>query len=490
VIAAHDENRIPKVLLGTTLTLALASHVWCPFDNMLWHDWQRLVQTGLFLAVVPFISKAANTLRCSRLTSQTFVAALVLGAISGVLSPHAWWSFLEISIIVGSVALIACAQSLGPTNPKRRPLVVSTVLCGFLLLYALQVAISYLAAIATGKLSVPDLFQGFSNIRFSGHYFTIVFFPLIALTLCRKTIAKAYLKPTIAKHVVSLLPWFSCWVAALIIVNGTRGTWLALVFASCVGIFLFRGAATGLLRQAAATAFVGLLSSFVLFFVVPKVLNIDVTAFWQSTFSLERLSTPSGRIELWKVSAVQFVGSPILGIGPMGFAYLEGDLSKHPHGLLPQLFAEWGMISTIALCFAMASGIWYALRRGITMQNGTEKRSTVRNELMLSMGLACCAFVIQSMVDGIHVMPFSQIMICVIVSCIVSVRPTGMVTDGSSSFHSKLWYALRVFLLAIALTYPSAEAIRRYIYAAEEKAARVDSGHPRYWADGAISPNK
>jgi O-antigen ligase len=48
------------------------------------------------------------------------------------------------------------------------------------------------------------------------------------------------------------------------------------------------------------------------------------------------------RWTLWRISMEAALAHPLLGIGPMHFAYVDNGEGAHPHNFWLQLAAEWG----------------------------------------------------------------------------------------------------------------------------------------------------
>jgi len=194
----------------------------------------------------------------------------------------------------------------------------------------------------------------------------------------------------------------------------------------------------------------------------------------------------SGREELWGMAWVQIQAHPWLGIGPMHFASLNMKFGAHPHNAVLQLASEWGVIATTAFILP----VMFAVRRLIMY---LRRASIPDKKLLICLAASLLAAGIQSMVDGILVIPYTQIWLIFIAGWALGLYFRGQ-PELPMHVHSRFGQAGMVFFGFVAVTlllygiYPEVfnrvSITETYI----EKALR--SGKtvilPRYWGAGDI----
>lgn len=252
-----------------------------------------------------------------------------------------------------------------------------------------------------------SLFAAFSNRRFFGHYQTLVF-PFIVLLLlqAKSRFAQAAF--------LALLLWW--WV--LVFAAGTRGTILAVGGASLLMAVMpgSRGRPWFILQLLAAI--VGWLVYQVLFRWMPSWLGALVDADMLPV----RIFGLSGRGAIWTQALEDAVAHPWFGIGPMHSAAHPTDVAAHPHSLPLQLLAEWGMPVAILVLAAVLYGL-VRLYRAASKQDG--------ELLHIALFGALSGAFIQSLVDGVHVMPYGQTLVAVMIGWALAKMPAKQVSEGA-----------------------------------------------------------
>lgn len=327
---------------------------------------------------------------------------------------------------------------------------------------AIKVLVGYLAALTQGvRLDTLLLFEGmFSNRRFFGHVATLLV-PLLTL---------AYLQ---TGNMLKRVLWFtllSTWWM-LVIVSGTRGTWLALLVAH-VAVIVWTGRASGpWLEVQARAAGMGLLGFLILFQFVPWIFGLDAGV----ESRMGSLTTLSQREVIWGLARDHALQHPLLGIGPMHFAAFPNPVAAHPHNAFLQLAAEWGLPSA-AMGLAIAVGGLLALIRPLRAQY---------EQARMALSVSLLGISIQSLVDGVIVVPYTQTWLLFVVGWGLSLhqigtRPVAVDKNGAGTVRLLAAGVLGLMLYGVMPEILNrSEAIAVYLES-------HDGLVPRYWSVGWI----
>lgn len=390
----------PCTLLAVAAYLFLAPNV--DFAaNLQWHDGQRLAQLVL-LAVTLCALAAPGALRelleiwvlLPCWCRIALLTAFALGLVSSVIAPLPRWALLDWGMLwlLLVLALAIASQRRHAGGQVERWLVL--VFFATATAYAISSSVVYLAMLQVGPFfNVRELYVGFSNVRFFGPVQTMVLpFLLLPAMWWGTTFARCVL--------LSLVPAF-WWM--LVAASGTRGTWVALLIGVAVAA-LFGGTAG---RKWIKWQFGGLLCGLVCYAVfiwaVPQL-------FEQATWFIDRtgdIGSLSSRDALWTRSTAFMLEHPLLGIGPMHYAYLESAVAAHPHSAVLQWFAEWGIPATLLLTGVCAyAGLMFALH--VRGANKGDQGAADAGLVSVALLAALAGVAAQAMVDGVLVMPVSQ----------------------------------------------------------------------------------
>jgi O-antigen ligase len=337
---------------------------------------------------------------------------------------------------------------------------------------ALKIMTGYLAAILEAKrLDTIMLFEGtFSNRRFFGQVASMVV-PLLAYPLLRGGLSRS--------AQAALFSLLAVWWM-LVIVSGTRGTWMALVVAAIVlGVFAWR-ACVGWLKIQALALGMGALLFGILFVWLPVWIGLDASL----ENRLINLTTLSGRGVLWSLAWAQIQAHPWLGIGPMHLAAIRNDVGAHPHNAVLQLAAEWGVPAALALILPAISGVLRLLARLRQQQQDASF-----NLLLVCLTASLLAASTQSMVDGVIVIPYTQTLLALVAGWALGVYFRGASVMPIASCSRRMRFGVPV-LSVLALTGLLNGIFPEVFNRAEVTQAFVDAGNqlipPRYWAVGWI----
>jgi hypothetical protein len=183
---------------------------------------------------------------------------------------------------------------------------------------------------------------------------------------------------------------------------------------------------------------------------------------------------------------VQFSSeNPWFGIGPMHFAYWKNEVAAHPHNVVLQWFAEWGVPAGLLL-----AGLWVS--SGFALAEYTRRmadQSEIRTRYFRAALLAALTGAsAQAMVDGVMVMPVSQTLLALLAGWAVGVMhcPRLRLLIGSVE---RVLLTLSILFAVIAVIFGIAPEIgnlverqKTYLEGLQEGARLL----PRFWAQGWI----
>lgn len=453
------------LISGLTLLVATIFDV---HADMSWYDQNRIGQIALLAVTgIGWIGMWCQGvgLTLARLPGWVIWAltgvwgAGLLSAAKSVYPRFALLEWATFVLLAGLVFLIAQTYRDRP-SVFQRGMVVLLAAVGIVIL--VKVMVGYVAALMEGvRLDTVLLFEGtFSNRRFFGQVATLLI-PLFAWVGMSNTRFR--------------LGWFALTCAwwMLVFVSGTRGTWLALAMAYA-GVLLWAGRwAFAFMRwQLLATA-LGLAVYWVFFYGLPSLLGMETGV----ENRLDHMSSLSGREVIWRLAWEYMLAHPWLGVGPMHFAALPNPVGAHPHNAILQLLAEWGIPAALAAVVLVLGGL-IAFARPLR-----QKVDVLRLALLTSLLAAC----VQSMVDGVIVIPYTQTWLAVLAGWALGVHWSGQpVPQASPSrFISGGLRVGAVLALGLLIWGVWPEILNR----PEATAAYLehhDSLAPRYWAQGWI----
>ncbi len=472
------------VLLVVAAYIFLAPNVdFAP--RLTWHDGQRIAQLTLMGAVVILIL-AAPVARNAVLElwetlptgcRVTLFIAFALGIVSGTQALLWRWALLEwgmtLLLLVVALGVAAGRRACGASLDE----LLIAVIFAMATAYSAKTVVVYLAMLTVGAsysqgFNVRELFTGFSNIRFFGHVQTMLlpFLFLPAMWWTRKPWHRLLL------GIVPALWWM------LMVASGTRGTWAA-VGVGLLVVLAF-GGRTG--RHWIKWQLVGLVSGllcYALFVLIIPNLHDQPASFLHRT---EDMISLSHREDIWTAALGFSRENPLLGIGPMHFSHHANVIAAHPHNAILQFMAEWGIPAALlfAAMFA-AGGLVFAgwVRRNVAAwspQSGTTA---------IALLAAIAGAAAQVMVDGILVMPVSQISLTLICGWAMGLYFAGRSCALRCGILEKRLCAVMVLMAAGGIVY----GVQPEIFQLEKREAAYLATHPpgtellpRFWAQGWI----
>jgi O-antigen ligase len=462
VFSIRQRGNVFLVLAVCLLVLGIC----VPFGG---HDLQRTIQIALALLALLYGLSVNHGPWLDRPAAIGLALVIALGMISSGLAHQPLWAFTEVALFI-SCGLIAVAFAAvrreGGERLDRVLILIVVLLC---LVKSAQYLYAGMLAFTSGqRLLDPDLLlSGFSNKRFYGQFQTFTL-PLLALPLLLPTLSR----PVRAAVLALLCVW---WLIA--ISGGTRGTWLGLGTAGVLLAALGPGGRRWVAWQLAAAGG-GLLLYWLLFTGLAGYLGIEL-----SSGAGDRLTTSlSGRGPIWWQAWHMIVERPWLGFGPMQFADIPNVIAAHPHQAILQWASEWGVPSTLVVIALAWRGGWATL--GVLRERGL---STQRVDLLrLCLFAALVAALVQSMVDGVIVMPISQLWLALVVGWLLALHPR--VPGGAAlPMVAGVWTVLSVVAVGLLIFV----AARDVPHITQAQQRYIDATHnhlqPRFWAQGVIA---
>lgn len=396
-----------------------------------------------------------------------------LGLASALRAPLPAYALLEVghcALLVGVAGAVAAAA-------HRMPRAASTAIVGVMALgaglYALTFAVGYGLHLAGDAVALwPNAHTGFANIRFFNQYQTwtlpfIVAAP--ALLAGRSRLLRGGL------FGLAMLWW------ALLIASGGRGAMLAAGASSVAVLCIFRRSAWPWLKgQFAACA--GGAALFALSFKA-------VTSTQASL--LERSMSDGRRFVAWGDALETMANSPLLGVGPLHYAYHPfGNIWASPHSAPLRWGAEWGLPALALLVALTGWGLWAWMR-----QTRADTASARHSEgeprvalLRVAVAAALLAGGAHAWVSGLLSTPMSQMLLALVMGWAWGLHRFGEPAEAKPrrAAHRMVQGVLVAALIAVGW------GASRDIFRLEEKQERFIEQEqparlwPRYWQQGFI----
>lgn len=452
--------------------------IWILIPSRSWHDWQRMGQI-LFIASAAIFGSLSGLFKNSphfleRRVRYVIVVIAGLGLLSALQSRQPYWAFVEWSVFAGSLCLgwvmIALQQHFQSKDSDRVLLAAVFSVCTLL---SVRFFIYYCLSIANRDepLDYWILIDGFSNPRFFGQFCSLTL-PLLAIPLLEKE--------TLGHFSRIAAPVFFLWWLQVIL-SGTRGTWLGMAVAITLMALLGRTA-----RRWATMQCLGIAGGLALYFIflkgVPDLLGMDI----QNSIGSRLTTSLSSRELLWQQAFHMMTEKPWLGFGPMHFADIPNPAGAHPHQAILQWASEWGIPSTLLVMTLAGYGLWRMTQR-VRKQQADTDRQTI---LYICLGAAIVASLTQSMVDGVFVMPYTELWFTLVSAWLISTHHRGLASMQSNEnpiFGSFAIANIAFLFSAAILCFALAQSLAA---AWGEQKPHAPSGHrlrPGFWEQGIIA---
>lgn len=451
--------------------------------DLAWHDGQRLAQLILLAAVLLALVVPGAAARVtavwsgfSRAIRLALLSAFVLGLAASLAAPLPRWALLEWGQLWLLLVLV-----LGIAAERRRfgdrfDLLLVLLFFATATAYAVTTCSIYVTMLLVGQVygfgfNMRELYGGFSNLRFFGHIQTMALpFLLLPAMWWGATRARRMLL-----WGVPAVWWM------LAVGSGTRGTWAALLV-GVIAVFIYGGqGGRKWIRWQLGGLLCGIVCYAVFIVVIPKLLEQHV---WFLHRADDILSL-SLREVLWSTAVDFVIQHPLLGVGPMHYAYFATQVAAHPHNAVLQWLAEWGVPAALLLTgVCAAAGLAFAGHVRRTVAQAGDRKGLVLVALLAALAGAAA----QAMVDGVLVMPVSQTLLVLLCGWAV-----GIYFAARTVRHDNVQYVILITLTVIAAGAVAWGVAPEIGHIAEREKAYL-AAHPpdtlllpRFWAQGWIS---
>jgi|CXWL01.1.fsa_nt_gi O-antigen ligase len=468
---------IPALLLLSLVSLS-HSYIFLPtvFNDF---DDKRILELSIISSTLVWAVLQQNATVFSRRPAVTnFLGFIVLiGYMSALLSASPHYALLEVSSFVGLFYLsVFTANSFKEHQYILVKVLVYSILLGAVI-YSIGFFAGYLASfIEHIPLRWPEPFHGFTNLRFFNQYqlwtLALMSLPLLAFNLIN------------ARFRILIFAVISSWWMMLFASAG-RGVLLALCVAAITTYAVYRNFARPFLRLQLFALIVGISAHTLLFRIIPLFLVEPLYSGSTLTGSVLRYTTED-RLTLWRQALTMIQDHPFFGVGPMHFAWYPNAIAAHPHNSILQLAAEWGLPATFLVLGLSAYGLycWLKTFNKVTLQKCPETERHL--PIILFFTVTTCA--LYSLVDGVIVMPMSQVMMAVVAGLMLGVY-SETTTQQSAETSTSIFLPYRIFAGIVLVTlvwsvWPS--LLPRLIGDRQKIPVNIEVEGPRFWHDGGI----
>ncbi|MDM1707589.1 O-antigen ligase family protein [Thiopseudomonas alkaliphila] len=384
--------RITFILVSAFAASALWSYL-IYFD---WHDQQRILQT-ILLATASAFSLIVSPASINRKAVLLLVTIISFGLISSYFAAYPYWALKEIFRYTGlALVTLFIANS---SNIQKTIYIILGILLITATLSAFQFITTYFLAYFSElkKIDATLIYNGFSNPRFLNQ-FQQIFLPVLGYSLI--FLYKSNLKYKNILSIISILTLVIHWCISFSL--GARGLWLGITVSHLAALILFpRFRCLVFIQLAAAT--IGFILYKSLFTLIPFWLGFEASVINPIRTGL------SLRDVLWTHAWNTFTQNPWFGVGPMHLSVMENAqfiASAHPHQVILQWLAEWGIFATLAAC---SLAVWGVIHGIYFIRSATGKN------LDTALWLSITGAFILAQVDGVFVMPYTETWLAIII---------------------------------------------------------------------------
>jgi O-antigen ligase len=429
------------------------------------HDSQRLFELLLIILVLLhgiIISRhAAATNQIIRFATYILIA---LATVSSSLAYSPRHAFIEISLFSGLFYLSLFVMQLYQTDHALLIKRLVYVFWGGILLVMVSFYVGYITAnIFNTPVVWPAPLKAFTNIRSFNQYqlwtLGLITLPLLAFDFKRAS--------TLRWLHIGLISW---WV--LLFFSASRGALLAWAVGIVCTAIIYKKTAWPFIRLQLMHITAGFLSYQLLFQVIPSYTKSTVV-----TGTILREST-NDRIELWKLALNLIQDHPIFGVGPMHFAWASST-SAHPHNSVLQLMAEWGLPAALIILSMAGYGLVCWLKRFDIKKLQTQTK--FNQNLIIALFFSLITGAAYSLVDGVIVMPVSQVMMFTIIGLMIGLYSDGHLIEVKRAPLFRLFFAGIVLIALVWSTLP--EIVQGVTGSKKHFSIGYTAAGPRIWSE-------
>lgn len=432
-----------------------------------WHDQQRLLELLLlsFILLHEVITRNNESFcNVNNKTRYVFYALITLAITSSYLAISPRHALIELSLFSGLAYLTLFVIRLYRKNNLLLIKRLTYTLWVSILLYMVSFYVGYITAtIFKAPVTWPNPLTGFSSIRSFNQYqlwtLGLITLPLLAFDF-KSTRTRNWLHS-------GLILW---WV--LLFYSASRGALLAWGLGIFFTALVYRKLAWPFIRLQLSHITLGFFSYQILFQLVPYLRGSAVV-----TGTVMR-DTTSDRIELWSQCINLIQNHPFFGVGPMHFAW-HSNTSAHPHNSVLQIMAEWGLPAALLILAVAGYGLVCWLKK-FNISSLQTKTKLDRN-LVVVLFFNLIANAAYSLVDGVIVMPISQVLMFTIIGLMIGYYSKDNVAEVNNKSLFKRIFAGITLATLIWSTLPE------ILQSASGDAKRFSIGYtaagPRIWLE-------
>lgn len=391
-------------------------------------------------------------------------ALLILALTSSVFAQFAEQSLQEISLFLLLFMFGIICQFLTSNNKILMDrLFIATISLGALL-FICHFVICYLAAIVTNiPFSWITPFVSFGNVRFFSQYqaFTL---PVLVIPLITFNLPFRW-------RTVGLLLLAFWW--ALHFATGTRSVWVALIVTTLFLLIFLKDRS----RQWLIWQLVGMLIGWGGYLAFDY-LTLDNSLYGLGSITKRGLDD-NGRWPLWLNAFEMIKNHPLLGIGPMHFAFNNFTIAAHPHNSTLHIAAEYGLPAVLIAVYLVVA----LLKKAVVWCIKPTYSENPQINIALTASLVCG--LCDSLLSGNIIMPHSQMMLFMIGGWLIGRNQTmAAITTGVDSSQAN-WKSLVLVAVVSALLIIQLNGIQSYYAFMKQSNFSVpEYAHPRFWNNG------
>ncbi len=161
----------------------------------------------------------------------------------------------------------------------------------------------------------------------------------------------------------------------------------------------------------------------------------------------EYVQFTSNRTRFWELAFENFQESPILGLGPDAYRFLQPKIfGSHPHNVILQFLTDYGVVGTVLF------GILFLLCVAVAFGHTRDRADDLRGERVVALAMIF-AFSAHALLDGTfyHAVPLMLIAVCVAVGLQPDAYESSAVTAGRTVFSVRTGLANTVAMLCVGL---------------------------------------
>lgn len=450
-------TKVKKIIFISTILIFITSAIELIEYNLAWNDYQRIFQIILLLTSSLLIILEKNTTNL-----KAIHLILALGLISSLNAEHYDTALIEWGRYIGLLNLTILTAQLSKTKKIFESVLYILATSAFI--NSFQFIVYYATAFSTGilMLNADLLLNGFSNPRFLNQ-FQMLFMPILAYLALHHWQATHRYSKLLAVVLFSTLLIHWCIAFTL----GSRGLWLGL--AVCYsGLIILFPKFWRLLAVQASAGVLGFALYYFMFFIVPEWVGIEASVRNNLRFGM------SGREVIWQMAWDMFLAHPLLGVGPMHFSAVVNSIAAHPHQVVLQWLAEWGLLATLAAIFVAFSGMLHGLK---------VIRSNAGEHIDAALWMSILGALALAQVDGVFVMPYTETWLAIIVGLALS--------RWAKTHYESRWqtYFLRTLAISVIFIFGNVLINEVPTLIEDSKAHMEKHGTgftPRFWMQGWI----